>query len=70
MLTGIWSDEETHVLKILSFVSIETNNLQMTTGCKLRKSMSVTGTFYNFHCDIAGNVFPTACILIGYFKVT
>ena len=46
---------KTHVLKILSFVSIETNNLQMTTGCKLRKSMSVTGTFYNFHCDIAGN---------------
>ena len=42
----------------------------MTTSCNLRKSMSVTGTFYNFHCDIAGNVFPTACILIGYFKVT
>ena len=42
----------------------------MTTGCKLRKSMSVTGPFYSFHCDIAGNVFPTACILIGYFKVT
>ena len=42
----------------------------MTTGCKLRKSMYVTGTFYNFHCDIAGNVFPKACILIGYFKVT
>ena len=61
---------KTHVIKILSFVSIEINNLQMTTGCKLRKLMSVTGTFYNFHCDIAGNVFLTACILIGYFEVT
>ena len=59
---------KTHVLKIRSFGF--TNNLQMTTSCKLRKSMSVTGTFYNFHCDIAGNVFPKACILIGYFKVT
>ena len=61
---------KTHVLKTLSFVSIETNNLQMTTSCNLRKSMSMTGTFCNFHCDIAGNVFPTACILISYFKVT
>ena len=61
---------KTHVLKILSFVSIEINNLHMTTGCKLRKLMSMTGTFYNFHCDIAGNVFPTACILTGYFKIT
>ena len=56
--------------KFLVLVSIETNNLQVTTGCKLRKSMYVTGTFYNFHCDIAGNVFPKACILIVYFKVT
>ena len=61
---------KTHVIKILSIVSIETNNLQMTNSCKLRKSTSVTGPFYNFHSDIAGNVFPTACILISYLKVT